>query len=145
MSEDVTVDQTGADGWTELGTWTFAAGGDQWVALYDADGVTVASDQHIVADAIRLTRLDLPKGDDDDDATSGDDDDSSAADDDDATDDDDDSAGDDDDTTLSPPDPDGWGVDDAGCACAGEGSDAALVPLLFLGGLGLGRRRRIIR
>ena len=146
VSTDVVVDQGSADGWTEIGAFTFASGGDQWVALYDADGATVASDQHIAADAIRLTRLDLPKGDDDDDdITPGDDDDDSAVlDDDDSGDDDD--ASDDDDATLSPPDPDGWGVDDGGCCGAADtGTSAAVLPLLA-GVLSLGlRRRRVLR
>jgi hypothetical protein len=52
---DVVIDQSGS-GWQPLGTWTFDAGGDQWVAVYD-DGVGVPADQHVVADAIRLTRV----------------------------------------------------------------------------------------
>ncbi len=57
QDHELTVDQSTANGWAVLGTWDFAAGGDQWVAVHDdADG-SVASDQHVVADAIRLTRI----------------------------------------------------------------------------------------
>jgi hypothetical protein len=56
-SQTLTVDQSVADGWASLGTFTFAGGGDQWVAVYDDTSSTVADDQHIVADAIRLTRV----------------------------------------------------------------------------------------
>ena len=56
-SQVLEVNQAGADGWTNLGTWDFKAGGEQWVALYDDSPGSVAADQHIVADAIRLTRL----------------------------------------------------------------------------------------
>jgi len=54
----VVVDQgAGAAGWRTLGTYDFAAGGDQWVAVYDHDSGAVASDQHIIADAVRLVRV----------------------------------------------------------------------------------------
>jgi len=153
VTTELTVDQTGADGWTELGVFDFDAGGGSWVALYDSSTGAVASDQHVVADAIRLTRLDLPKGDDDadddvaddddaidddDSATPDDDDDSATPDDDDATDDDD----------LTPPGGEGgWLPDDGGC-CATDDDDsgvAAAAPVagLLVGGLlGLRRRRR---
>jgi hypothetical protein len=55
----LTVDQGAANGWTALGTFDFVAGGDQFLAIYD-DGSNVGSGQHIVADDIRLTRLDAP-------------------------------------------------------------------------------------
>ncbi len=137
VSTDVVVDQTGADGWTEIGAFTFAAGGDQWVALFDNVATSPGSDQHVVADAIRLTRLDLPKGDDDDDDDSGvsDDDDSAVSDDDDSVASDDDDASD-----LDVPDGGGWQAADAGCCGGSEPADSAavvLIPLLF------GLRRRV--
>ena len=46
------------NGWVAIGSFTFDAGGDQWMALNDAVSGSVVSDQHIAADAIRLTRLD---------------------------------------------------------------------------------------
>ncbi|MGC6510336.1 MAG: phosphodiester glycosidase family protein [Myxococcota bacterium] len=51
------VDQSSASGWTDLGTFDFAEGGRQFVALYDNNTGSVPSNQHIVADAIRLTRV----------------------------------------------------------------------------------------
>ena len=52
------VDQSVADGWTELGTFDFSAGGGQWVAVFDDAAGSVAAEQHIVADAVRLVRVD---------------------------------------------------------------------------------------
>ncbi|MEY3012031.1 MAG: hypothetical protein RIT45_766 [Pseudomonadota bacterium] len=53
----LTIDQTKASkGWIDLGTYTFAAGGAQWVAVYDDHSGKAVVDQHIVADALRLTR-----------------------------------------------------------------------------------------
>jgi len=51
------VDQSAASGWTRLGVLTFAAGAGQDVNVYDNTGGTVASDQHIAADAVRLVRV----------------------------------------------------------------------------------------
>ncbi|MCP4807094.1 MAG: hypothetical protein GY913_26380 [Proteobacteria bacterium] len=59
LDEDVTIDPT-AGGWIPLGEFEFAAGGDQLVAVHDDHGSDPGDDQHVVADAIRLTRLDLP-------------------------------------------------------------------------------------
>ena len=61
VETELVVDQSAGNGWTELGTFDFAAGGDQLVALYDDADHDIASGQHIVADAIRLVRLDLPE------------------------------------------------------------------------------------
>lgn len=58
---EVRIDPTGG-GWHTLGTYTFAAGGDQWVAVFDNED-SVSSDQHIVADAVRLTRVGGDTGD----------------------------------------------------------------------------------
>ena len=51
------VNQSGDSGWNTMGTWQFKQGGLQWVAVYDDFPQSVGSDQHIVADAIRLTRV----------------------------------------------------------------------------------------
>ena len=59
----VTVDQAKASGWLAIGEWSFASGGSQWLAVYDDASGTVAAEQHIVADAIRLVRLDPWCGD----------------------------------------------------------------------------------
>lgn len=56
-SDDVSMDQSADSGWRSLGTFEFAAGGQQWVAVYDDDPGDVPSGQHIVADAIRLRRI----------------------------------------------------------------------------------------
>ncbi len=62
---DKFVDQSKPDGqgWLDLGTYTLAAGAEQWVAIHDDTPGKVASGQHIVADALRLTRLDPWCGD----------------------------------------------------------------------------------
>jgi MYXO-CTERM domain-containing protein len=54
---ELTVDLSGASGWVSLGTYDLDAGGGQWVAVYDDHDGSVASDQHIPADALRLTRI----------------------------------------------------------------------------------------
>jgi hypothetical protein len=54
----LSVDLSGADGWISLGTFDFAAGGEQWVAVYDDHDGSVDSNQRIPADAVRLTRID---------------------------------------------------------------------------------------
>lgn len=51
------VDQSKGGTWRALGTFDFKKGGLQWLAVYDANGNKVASNQHIVADAVRLTRV----------------------------------------------------------------------------------------
>lgn len=54
----LTVNQkSSTQGWIDLGTHTFAAGGAQWVAVYDDHGGAAVKEQHIVADALRLTRV----------------------------------------------------------------------------------------
>lgn len=118
----ITLDQSSASGWRTLGDFTFAAGGEQWVALYDATG-DASTNEHITADAIRLTRLDLP--DDPADTTP----DSGAP----------DSAGD---TAGAEPSTAGPGALvplPQGCSCGGGGAGATLVVLVAVGA---GRRRR---
>jgi len=57
-----TIDQTAADGWQTLGTFQFAAGGDQWIHLSDNTGEASSENAQLVFDAIRLTPLDPPAG-----------------------------------------------------------------------------------
>jgi len=52
------VDQSVTDGWTLVGDYQFAVGGDQWVRLEDSTGELYADRLMIVSDALRLTRLD---------------------------------------------------------------------------------------
>lgn len=52
-----TIDQSAVDGWQSLGTFDFAAGGDQFVHLADNTGEPVANNVQIVFDAVRLTRV----------------------------------------------------------------------------------------
>lgn len=49
-----------AAAWVSLGVHAFATGADQAVSVYDDSATTVASDQHIVVDAIRLSRIGAP-------------------------------------------------------------------------------------
>ncbi|MBX2800774.1 MAG: peptidoglycan DD-metalloendopeptidase family protein [Myxococcales bacterium] len=51
----VVVDQSAAEGWTRLGAFDFAEGGDQWVQISDNTGEE-GRDLHLTADALRLTR-----------------------------------------------------------------------------------------
>ena len=50
----VTVDQAAVDGWTRLGDFDFAAGGDQWVRLPDNTGEPLSGQTQLVFDALRL-------------------------------------------------------------------------------------------
>ncbi len=59
-SDAVTVDQSGADGWIELGAFSFDAGGAQWVRLDDNTGEPVAGKTRLAFDALRFTRVDDP-------------------------------------------------------------------------------------
>lgn len=62
QEHSVEVDLSLANGWTSLGSFPFAAGGGQHVAIYDNSENEVGADQHIPADAIRLTAVDSPVG-----------------------------------------------------------------------------------
>jgi hypothetical protein len=53
----LSVDQSVGEGWHALGTFAFAAGGDQMLVIEDHASGSVPSNQHIVFDAIRLTRV----------------------------------------------------------------------------------------
>jgi MYXO-CTERM domain-containing protein len=57
VTTDLTIDQSAGTGWQQLGSFDFDAGGSQFVAVYDDFDGSVASDQHVVADALRLTRV----------------------------------------------------------------------------------------
>ncbi len=56
----VIVDQGRDDAWHDLGEFHFAAGGRQHVRLNDAAGMDIENGHHLVADAVRITRTDLP-------------------------------------------------------------------------------------
>lgn len=53
-----TIDQSAVDGWQPLGTYTFAAGGDQFIHLADNTGEPSSGNTQLVFDAVRLTRMD---------------------------------------------------------------------------------------
>ncbi len=59
-STEVVIDQGAGDGWVDLGTYTFAAGGEQWVSVVDHESSSPGSNQHIVVDALRLERVGDP-------------------------------------------------------------------------------------
>jgi uncharacterized protein (TIGR03382 family) len=54
----VVIDQSAVDGWQTLGTFAFAAGGDQWIHLSDNTGEPAAANAQLVFDAIRVTPVD---------------------------------------------------------------------------------------
>jgi hypothetical protein len=54
---EVIIDQSTSDGWTSLGTFSFAAGGQQWVKVSDNYAASVGSSQHISVDALQLSRI----------------------------------------------------------------------------------------
>jgi MYXO-CTERM domain-containing protein len=56
-STTLAIDQSAGTGWQPLGSFVFAAGGDQFVAVYDDLDAAVPDDQHVAADALRLTRV----------------------------------------------------------------------------------------
>ena len=55
VEDTIIVDQSLVSGWQDLGVYSFEAGGDQWVAVYDNYSTNVQDDLHIMADAIRVT------------------------------------------------------------------------------------------
>lgn len=57
VTEELVVDQAGYDGWFVLGTFDFAAGASQGVAVYDNTGEALADQRRLMADAVRLTRI----------------------------------------------------------------------------------------
>ncbi len=56
-THSVLVDQSKGGAWRAIGTFEFAKGGRQWLAVFDTNGGSVGKDQKIIADAIRLTRI----------------------------------------------------------------------------------------
>jgi uncharacterized protein (TIGR03382 family) len=57
-----TIDQTAVDGWQTLGTFAFAAGGDQWIHLSDNTGEPNAGSAQLAFDSIRFVPLDSGSG-----------------------------------------------------------------------------------
>ncbi len=51
---DVPIDQSTASGWTDLGTFDFSAGGDQWIRLDDNTGEPNAQTIRVVFDAFEV-------------------------------------------------------------------------------------------
>jgi murein DD-endopeptidase MepM/ murein hydrolase activator NlpD len=64
IEQEVRLDMTQGAGWRSLGEFDFAAGGDQRVAVYDNTGESLDLSRKIIADAIRLTRIDNEPADD---------------------------------------------------------------------------------
>lgn len=56
QEEEVVRDISGLDGWLSLGTYSFVAGGDQFVAVYDNTGEPLSDQLRIMFDAVRFTR-----------------------------------------------------------------------------------------
>lgn len=63
QEEAIRVDQSAGDGWLEIGTWAFAQGGGQDITLEDNTGESRDLERRIIADALRLTRVDAPEPD----------------------------------------------------------------------------------
>jgi GH25 family lysozyme M1 (1,4-beta-N-acetylmuramidase) len=59
-----TIDQSAVDGWQTLGTFDFAAGGNQSIHLGDNTGEAGSAMAQLVFDAVRLTRVDAGSGSD---------------------------------------------------------------------------------
>jgi MYXO-CTERM domain-containing protein len=55
QTEELRLDMTSGAGWRELGTFNFAAGGEQSLAIFDNTGDPLADRVQIMADAVRLT------------------------------------------------------------------------------------------
>jgi MYXO-CTERM domain-containing protein len=54
---ELRIDQSGGDGWLAIGTFEFAAGRSQNVAVYDGPGEASALQRQFVADALRITPI----------------------------------------------------------------------------------------
>ena len=54
-TDEIRLDMSAGAGWRELGTFDFAAGGDQDLSIFDNTGDPLADRIQIMADAIRLT------------------------------------------------------------------------------------------
>lgn len=57
-TEEIWVDPSGASGWVSLGEFDLAAGGYQYVAMFDDVPDPVADEQHVAFDALRVTPCD---------------------------------------------------------------------------------------
>lgn len=57
---DVALDLSRGAGWVRLGTFDFAAGGDQWIAAYDNTGEDRGLELRVMSDAIRLSPAAAP-------------------------------------------------------------------------------------
>ncbi len=64
-TDSVRVDQTAVDGWNPIGSFDFAASGEQFVRLNDNTGEPVSENIQLVFDAIRVTPGSGPEPDDD--------------------------------------------------------------------------------
>ena len=150
--EEVRLDMSQGAGWRSLGEFDFAAGADQRVAVYDNTGESLDLSRKIIADAIRLTRIDQQPADDV--GTGGDAGDGDAGTGMDATigtdtSDGDEDAGTSDDTGVIDADGDEDDGDDGGnhvstsssCSTMGSGPPSVPVLLLLVGLFVLGRRR----
>ena len=59
------IDLSGGGAWVTLGDFNFAAGQDQWVAVYDNSGEDRDLERRIMADAVRITPAQPPAPDPD--------------------------------------------------------------------------------
>jgi hypothetical protein len=55
--ESIVVDQSAASGWVPLGTFTFDGSARESISVHDNHPGTVASEQHVSVDAVRLIRI----------------------------------------------------------------------------------------
>lgn len=60
--QELRVDQSAGDGWLSLGVFSFEADGDYNVAVYDGPGELLELQHQFVADALRVTPVDLIGG-----------------------------------------------------------------------------------
>jgi uncharacterized protein (TIGR03382 family) len=60
MTETVTVDQTSASGWVNIGEFEFSGTGDEYIELGDNTG----EDTQLLFDAVRVLSPDAPMTDD---------------------------------------------------------------------------------
>jgi MYXO-CTERM domain-containing protein len=132
VDTELRLDQGAASGWVSLGEFELAAGGDQWVAVWDDSNATIGTDPHITADAIQLVRLDPPTTPGTDPTDTG------APDTDTGTAPTDPPTGTDPGDGAPPEAPDTGTGDLAGCSCATGASGGWLA---VLGALGVARRR----
>ncbi len=111
---DFVIDQSQLDGWHELGEFNFVAGGGQSLAIFDNSTNSVAGDQKLSADAVRLVRV--VDGPDDPETPENPE-------------------------NPDSPEPTDRGGLTSGCSTGGSGAGSSWIPL-FLLMIGLGRRSR---